>query len=135
MLKGGEYAGLLGLYVDSEGVKVLAQENTYYPQIQVYKFFHDNPIHDLSIHTLFRFISCFSITPEVNVKETNNGNLIIELDGQLDNPYLGPKGAIIGRLLREGLLNREGQVFEALRAQGSINNVWINKQGKFDRSN
>lgn len=65
-LKGKKYDGLLGLYVDKNGVKFLPQFNTYFPQARVYKLYDKNPVYEFSIHTMLRCFSTCREAPHFN---------------------------------------------------------------------
>ena len=95
-----DYNGLLGLYLNEKGVKIVPQKNNFGPQLRIFNLDDDNIIHRYSIHTIFKFMSHCTEPPTVgfepnlkmispanpqklstsvlglNLKIDNNGNLI-----------------------------------------------------------
>jgi len=89
------YDGLLGLYVDSEGVKVLPQENTFAPQAMFYTFFsiNKNPVHALDIyciHVIIKYLSMSHYAPCADIEDygtTSPPKLSIVLQALLLHPF------------------------------------------------
>ena len=68
-LKHEDYNGLLGLYVDKEGVKVVPQKNNFCPQVRIFNLDDESKVHKYSIHALFKFMSHLSEPPLVDPLE------------------------------------------------------------------
>lgn len=71
-LKGYQFNGLLGLYFDKGGLKIIPQENTYYPQMMYFDpFYSINPFEKFSVFCLFNYLSTIESAPTIEM--TDNG--------------------------------------------------------------
>jgi hypothetical protein len=61
-LKGDSFNGMLGLYLDKGGVKILPQYNNFFPQMHVYDASKDKA-NEFSITSILRFMSCLKCSP------------------------------------------------------------------------
>lgn len=81
--KGAGFDGLLGLYADSQGVKILPQINVFLPQIRIYDLFGNNFVHEYSNHTILRYISTCRKVPDFNQRTLSivggNSNILNQL--------------------------------------------------------
>jgi hypothetical protein len=104
-LKGTIFDGLLGLYVDNYNVKILPQVNTFFPQVMAYEFYNNNPIHEKSIHTIFKYMTTCRETPNAIDMDTINmdTNVISVLDKAKENS-LNP----VSRIARQSTTNTMG---------------------------
>ncbi len=65
-LKFYKFNGLLGLYFDREGVKILPQENTFYPQIMFFDMFDkENPVNIFSVLCALHYFSTIKSAPSI----------------------------------------------------------------------
>jgi hypothetical protein len=55
------YVGLLGLYASEAGIKVIEQQDIFFPQFQTYNY--RNPLHIPSINMLFMYLSQHAFAP------------------------------------------------------------------------
>jgi mRNA-degrading endonuclease HigB of HigAB toxin-antitoxin module len=65
-LKGIAFDGLLGTYADSEGIKIVPQENVFFPQLRVFKLFSNNPLHEYNNHIHLKYYSTLERAPDID---------------------------------------------------------------------
>ena len=77
-LKSKDTKGLLGLYVNKNGVDIIPQENTYAPQVMFYNYNSSKHQQNFSIHVLYRFLSMHAVAPSVYIDDSDKPRLSIK---------------------------------------------------------
>jgi len=97
-LKGDKFNGMLGLYVDKEGVKVLPQNNSYYPQLHIYDASRKDGSDLLSITTIFKLMSLHKSSPNFSDLEPNANEIKLSFE-----PYDEKKELKVGTFMDKGI--------------------------------
>ena len=123
-LKGIMFDGLLGLYNDREGVKVLPQENTFAPQAMYYNYFSidNNPVYAsdvYSVHLMFKYLSMSHHPPIAEIDEDRTTN--------------PPKLSINLRALEPHSYHTEAPVVSSVNTDLGIRRLALDRYGKFPR--